>query len=109
MLSLQQLLQPRLRIFGELGRVEAVQLRLVHAKYSRLRGVESRVEQDRTEQRFQRIGEDRRPARAAAFQLALAQSNRFAEIERKRQPMQRLLVDQIRAHPGQISLRDLRE
>src|ERR1700681_3547824 len=109
MLSLQQLLQPRLRIFGELSRVEAVQLRIVHAKHRLLRGVESCVEQDRTEQRFQRISEDRRPARAAAFQLSLTQSNRFSEIERKCQPMQRLLVDEIRAHPGQVSLRDLRE
>src|ERR1700674_865637 len=109
MLSLQQLLQSRLRVFGELGRVEAVQLRLVHAKHRLLRGVESCVEQDRTEQRFQRVGEDSRPPRAAAFQLALSQSNRFSKIERKCQPMQRLLVDQIRAHPGQVSLRDLRE
>ena len=49
---------------AELARVEAIQLVLVDAKNRLLRRVESSIDQDGTEQRFQRVGQDRRPARA---------------------------------------------
>ena len=50
-----------------------------------LGALEAGVEEDRADQRFERIGQDRGPRRAAAARLALAQQQVLAQPRRFRQ------------------------
>ena len=61
----------------------------------RARRVEAAVEEDRAEQRLERVGEDRRPLGAAAPALALAEAQRRAERELRARAVQRVAVDQV--------------
>ena len=73
------------------------------------RGLEAAVEEHRADQRFERIGEDRRPPEAAALQLALAQPQVVAEREASRQLVQPLLAHQARAQARQLAFPEVRE
>ena len=73
------------------------------------RGLEAAVEKRRADHRLQRVGEDRRPARAAALQLALAQQQLRAEVEAPRDRGERLLVDEVRAQPRELAFGQLRK
>src|SRR5436190_1550572 len=62
------------------------------------------VDKDRSDQRFERIGQNRGAREPAAPQLALSQLQVIAQPERLRQLMQGLLAHQLRAQPRQIPL-----
>ena len=61
--------------------------------------VEARVDENRADHGFQRIGQDRRPCRSTATQFALAQPHGLPQIESMREAMQCVLVDEARAQP----------
>jgi hypothetical protein len=71
------------------------------------RRIEAAVEEDGAQQRFQRIGQDRRTAEAARFQLAFAQAQELRQFQLLGDFKQRLLLDQVGAQARQVALVDL--
>src|SRR5205814_2883951 len=79
---LQTLLQLRLRVFGNDRGVEAFEIRRVQPQNHRERRFDAAIEIDRSEDRLERVGENRVAVESAALQLAPAERERVAERER---------------------------
>src|SRR5207244_9703118 len=75
----------------------------------RLRGGESAVEKDRTAERFQRIGQNRLAAKAAARELARPELQRLPESQRARHFGERLATHEPGAQPTQVPFGRLRK
>ena len=67
------------------------------------RRVVSAVDEDRSEHRFERVGENRRAVGSAALVLALTEPDLAAETEAPRDAGERVLVHERGAHPGQVA------
>src|SRR5216117_2476088 len=70
---LEQFLQKRLRVFTERLRIQRGKQRLIKAPNGFAGRRKTPVGKDRTDQSFERIGQDRGPREPAALQLAFAQ------------------------------------
>src|SRR5262249_35696674 len=106
---LEQLLEQRLGVLARVLRVEPREQRLVEPPHSVPRGDEAPVEEYRTDERFERRGEDRWPPRSAALQLALAEAQLLSQREVLRQLVQGLLAHQARAQPRQVPFGQIAE
>ena len=107
--ALQPFLQAGLGVLLELPGFEFVEHRRIEAGNRTARGVETGIEVNRSEDRFQRIGEDRGACRAAAFQLAFAQAQDFADFQLLRQSVQAFLAHQIGTQARQVAFGQGRE
>ena len=67
------------------------------------------VEKDRTDDRLDRVGQDRRPLRAAISGLALGQSQHLGQSQAQRGAVQAVFAHQVRAHAGEVALVAVRE
>ncbi len=76
----------------------------VDSAYDLARTIESAVEEDGAQYRLQAIGQDRGPPKTAALELSLAQPQLPAQIHRRGDAAERLLVHQVGAQSGQIAL-----
>ena len=103
---LQPLLQPRLRVLRHGQGVDVRELGREHGFDDTVGGVETGVEKHGADDRFERVGENRRAGRAAAAQLALAEADGIAQLERGAEARQRIAVDEVRAHARQLALGD---
>ena len=56
------------------------------------------------DQRLDRVGQDRRPRRAAAARLALGQLQRVGQAEHERDPVQAVLAHEVGAHAREVAL-----
>ena len=100
------------RVFGSLPSVaglRARKVRRVDATDHGERRVEAAIEKDGAEHRFERIGDDRRAVSATALLLAFAEAQRGAQIERPREPRERVALDEMGADPRQVAFGYLRE
>src|SRR5260221_3123615 len=86
-----------------------VENRHVEPLDDRLRGFEAAIEENRAENRFERVCQDRWAAKTAAAQLALAEPECLRNIQGLSNFVQRLLFDQVGANSGQITLVELAE
>ena len=107
--GLQKLLQASLRVLAGVPWIDRGELALEHSLNRDTRGFESRIEPYRSEHRFQRVGENRRPARAAASGLAFAQPYRCAKIVGERESVQGVPVDKIGAKARKLAFGQLRK
>ena len=107
-LALQIFLQQRFGVLALRLHIDCFQIGNIQFQHSLLRVAETGIQQDRAEQRFQRIRQYRRAAETAALQLALAQPQMAAEIELLRKQGERLFPDQAGAQARQIALAQLR-
>src|SRR5258706_4700873 len=101
---LQMLLERRLRILCHrqpFGAFEPVGEELGDCALHR---IESAIEEDRAEQCFERVGEDRRAAEATALELAFAQPQPVTEPQAECGPGERGLVHERRAQARQVAL-----
>ena len=71
-------------------------------------GVEAGVQEHGAEQGFDRVGQDRWPAKTAALQFAFAQAQVLGQLQALGDVRQRSLLDQVGAQARQIALVDLR-
>jgi hypothetical protein len=69
--------------------------------------LEAGIEENRSEQGFQRVGQNGWPAKAAAFQLTLAQAQVFAKLQAVGISVQGFLAHQIGAQAGQVAFPQL--
>ena len=82
-LALQILLQQRLAVLAQGLGIDVLDHRFEQARDHAAAGLEAAVDQHRAEDRFHRVGQDRGPPEAAAFHLALAQTQKV----RQRDPL----------------------
>jgi hypothetical protein len=101
--ALQEFLQQGLGVLAEGARVDRVQQRDIEGADRVARAVEAAVEEDRAEQGFERIGQDRRTAETARLQFALAQAQELRQLELLGDLVQRLLLDQVGAQARQVA------
>src|SRR6266705_6916012 len=106
---LKQLLQKRFRVLAERRRIQRGEQRLIQAPNGFASRRKTSVDKDRTDQSFERIGQNRGPREPAALQLAFAQLQVIAQPERLRHLMQGLLAHELRSQPRQVSLGKLAE
>jgi hypothetical protein len=102
--TLQPFLQFGLRILGRGFHARVDFHRLVQPVHQRLGGGKAGVEVDRADQRLERIGQDRRPVRAAGAGLALAQLEQRRQRQPHSQAVQGVLLDQVGPHARQVAL-----
>src|SRR5882762_886897 len=107
--GLKQFLQKGFRVFAERLRIQRGEQRLVQAPNGFAGHRETPVDKDRTDQSFERIGQNRGPREPAALQLAFAQLQVIAHAERLRHLIQSLLAYELRPQPRQVSLGKLAE
>jgi hypothetical protein len=100
---LDEFLQQGLGILAEGAQVDVRQDRAIQVFDDAADFRIAAIQVDGAEDGLQRVGQDRGPAKAPAFQLALAQ----AQVGRQRQALgdvgQGGLLDQVRAHPRQVA------
>src|SRR6266853_963929 len=106
---LKQLLQKGFRVFAERLRIQRGEQRLIQAPNGFAGRRKTPVDKDRSDQSFERIGQNRGPREPAALQLAFAQLQVIAHAEGLRHLIQGLLAHQLRAQPRQLSLGKLGE
>src|SRR5689334_765628 len=104
---LQPLLQLRLRVLRDHLRIEAIEMRRVQPQDQRVRRVDAAVQVNRTEDRFQRIRQNRIAIEAAALQLTAAERERVTERQLARELRERLLLDQAGAQPRQLAFGEI--
>ena len=73
------------------------------ARDQRLRRLEAAVDADRADQRLDRVGQDRRPRRAAAARLALGQLQRLGQAQHQRDLVQAVLAHEVGAHAREVA------
>ncbi len=108
-MTLEILLQQRLGVLAQRARIDLLQDRDVQLADQGTSRIEAAIEEHRAEDRLQRIGQDRRPAKPTALELALAQAQLVRQQQHLRDLVQRLLLDQIGPHARQIALVQLAE
>src|SRR5690606_26705314 len=67
------------------------------------------VQVDRADQRLERVGQDGGAVRAARAGLAFTQAQQRRQRQPQREPVQRVLLDQVGPHARQVALRQFRE
>lgn len=107
MATLHVFLQASLRVLAAFAWVDAGEALLVEPEHDALRGPETAIENDRPEDRLERVGEYRRPFPTAAFLFALADPEVPRKIEANSERMKCRLAHEVRPHPGQLSLRQV--
>ena len=103
LVALQIFLEQRLRVLADGARIDVIEDRRVETLDDRMRGVETAVEEDRAENRFERIRQDRRTAETAAAQFAFTEPERFRHVQRLRDFIKRLLFDEVGANARKIA------
>ena len=105
--GLQRFLQPAFGVFGLGVEIDAAHALGKQPAHHRFGGGKTGIQTHGGKQRFERVGQYRRPRAAAAFHLARAQIQRFAQLHFARQRRQRVLIDQIGAQPRQLAFGQL--
>ena len=100
---LQPFLQFGLGVLGPAADFRAGDDLAEQALHQRLRGIEAGIEEDRADQRLQRIGQDGGALRATAARLALGQAHHLGQAELQRHAVQAVLAHQVRAHARQVA------
>ena len=67
------------------------------------------VQEDGADDRLQRVGQDRRPLRAAATPFTFGQAQQFGQAERQRRAVQAVFAHQVGAHAREVTLVAARE
>jgi hypothetical protein len=101
--ALQEFLQQGLGVLAEGARVDRVEHRDVEGADHVARGIEAGVEEDRAQQGFEGVGQDRGTAEAAGLEFALAQAQELRQFELLGDLVQRLLLDQVGAQARQVA------
>lgn len=104
---LQELLQAGLGVLVGVDQRQAVELGRQPGQHTLTRHFHASIQVDRTDQRFQGIGEDRLTAETAAFQLTGTQAQVFAQIETAGQYGQGFSLHQARAQTRQLAFAGL--
>ena len=68
------------------------------------RRLQAAIEERRSDQRLERVGEDRRAHRSAAARFAFAESDRIGQAELQRGAEQAVLADEVGANARQVAL-----
>ena len=102
---LQPFLQARLGILALMRGIDRAYLCVEQTLDDAACHIEAGIQHGSPEQRFERVGEDGWPLRAAALQLAFTQAQMATEFQLQSNVMQGVLIDQIGAQAGQAAFR----
>ena len=94
---LQKFLQLRFRVFAESAWVARLERVLEKTQHQVVRRIKPSVEEYGADQRFDRIGKNRRPVHPSAFELAFAEQQLSSEVDLQRDLVEAVLVYQARA------------